>query len=330
MKKQTFNFSFFRPFALLPLFLLTLYLVPCTLVAQQMTDSSFETWENKNGFYGDYFDFITDYFCTLNELHSLQNDAGSGDLTAFRDGNAQNGNWCAKLVTGKYPLGSDILLPGIVGTLQQDFIEYYLTHNTVIVTSDWQGYPVPRALEGYFKYAPVNGDSAVIELGLYEYGDSLHLEQLKIFGNTDVWTPFSVNIPQQFWNSNMNEIRLLFVASADYDFGNLIDCQGQYGSTLWVDNITLRYDIGISQNMMSTLKVNTFPNPTTDVVNMNFNEDFNGKIEVFALHGAKVYENVVNGNSVSFSASNLPSGNYMFRLMKENVIHAQGKFVVNK
>jgi hypothetical protein len=114
----------------------------------------------------------------------------------------------------------------------------------------------------------------------------------------------------------------------------LDECKGQLGSTLWVDNVTLNYTIdpgeGIKQNLFSTLKANAFPNPATEVLNIELNENFTGKIVVYNVNGSMVMEENINGTLYQLNTSTLATGNYMYRLMNENTIFAQGKFVVTK
>jgi hypothetical protein len=145
------------------------------------------------------------------------------------------------------------------------------------------------------------------------------------------WKHFIIPIPEQYRSEFFNRIRILFVASAGVNFEHLDQCEGQKGSTLWIDNIKLLYGSnGIQQNCLSTLKANLFPNPATDVLHIELNESFAGNIAVYDFSGRKIMEQNMNGNQCQLNTSTLPSGNYIYKLMNENTIFAQGKFVVTK
>jgi hypothetical protein len=326
MKKIIYLFAFC--FLLSNFYLNAQYSIP---------NASFENWTPKTSpAYGPYFEFETDLFYTLNSLYDLKNDAGASDLTAFRDNNiVQHGNYSIRLTSGRVAGGTGwVFLPGMVGTVSQDFVNEFLDPGNldgVKISKLWE-YDTPHALEGYFQYKPVDGDSALIDIGFYDYDGLAFPPVTKIIkGTVDTWTKFSLDVPEKYWNEEFHEIRILFVASAGVNFVHLDECVGQLGSTLWVDNLSLNYkEVGISQNLFSTLKANAFPNPATDALNIELNENFTGKISVYNISGGKVMEDVINGTQCQINTSALASGNYIYKLMNENTIFAQGKFVVTK
>ncbi|MCL1850587.1 MAG: T9SS type A sorting domain-containing protein [Bacteroidetes bacterium] len=323
MKKITFLLSAFC------------FLLPASsLFAQQpqFPDSGFETgWVNKNGVYGAYVEYLTDFFYTLNSLYAIENEPKPADITAYRDPNGQSGN-CIKLVSGVIPVGSkNIFLPGMVGTIDQNFVDQFLNNGgQITVSKDWLGNETPHALEGWYKYNPVSGDSALIDIGFHNWDGEVFVEKLIITKPIGAWTHFTINIPEKYWKEDFTEIRTMFVASAGVNFDELQECKGQKESTLWIDNISLNYNLGIKQNLLSSLKVNTFPNPATEVLNVELNENFTGKIIVYDLSGKIVAEDNINGTQSQLNISTFSTGNYIYRLMKENTIFAQGKFVVTK
>jgi len=306
-----------------------------TLKAQQLTGGDFETgWSKPNGYYGPYWEFKTDYFYTLNSLRAVINTQGAADITVEQDGNAQQGNWCIKLISGKIPVGEDVFLPGLVGTINTDFVNEFLgTSGNVTIFQDWFGYNTPHAMEGWYKYSPVGGDSALFDIGFHkdDNPEPLFVQKLILKDKVNNWTKFRIEIPKQYWDVKFTDIRVLFVASAGVNFEQLMKCKGQIGSTLWIDNIYLDYTTeGIKQNLFSSLAAKAYPNPATDVVNIELNEYFSGKILIYNLLGGLVMEESVSGTEYQFNISNLSTGNYIYKLMNENTIFAQGKFVVTK
>ena len=299
----------------------------------QMPDSSFETgWKEKSGHNGPYTDYQTDFFYTLNSLYGLNNAQGAADRTAFRDAtNVHHGQYSIRLVSGFVPVGDDIFLPGMVGTLSTEFVDQYLDEDrTVVIWSDWEGYDTPRALEGWYKYEPKNKDSALLEIAFYDYYNEVFVEKMVVKQEVKNWTSFSLQIPEKYWNTKFASIRILFVASAGVDFNEMTNCRGQKGSTLWIDQISLNYKLGVEQNMLSTLKAKAFPNPATEVLNIELNENFTGKIAVYNVTGTMVAEENITGTQYQLNTSNFATGNYIYKLMNGNTIFAQGKFVVTK
>jgi hypothetical protein len=112
-----------------------------------------------------------------------------------------------------------------------------------------------------------------------------------------------------------------------------MQCKGQKGSTLWIDNISLNYTYEnniIKQSLLSTLKSNAFPNPATEVLNIELNEHFSGKVMIYNSLGSVVMEENINGTQSQLNISALASGNYIYRLMEGYTSFAQGKFIVVK
>jgi hypothetical protein len=179
----------------------------------------------------------------------------------------------------------------------------------------------------------VGSDSAMIEIGFHEFGTEPYFTEKLIIKNTvDTWTHFRINIPEKYWKKDFYAIRTLFVASAGVNFAALQECKGNIGSTLWIDNINLIYikENGIKQNLLSTLKANIFPNPATEVLNIELNEFFAGNIVVYDLSGRMIMEEMISGTQSQINISTLSTGNYIYKLMSENSIFAQGKFIVTK
>ena len=300
----------------------------------QLPDSSFENegWKNANGLGTPYLEYQTDYFYTLNSLFALPNTPRA-DLTAFKEKNAQNGEYCIMLKSGHVGVGDGfVFLPGLVGTISEDYVAQFLDPKEKVILTRFWGYDTPHALEGWYKYNPLNGDSAMIQIGFTNFvGDPLIVdEKLIIKKPVSNWTHFSISIPEQFRNQFFDEVQVVFVASAGVNFDDMINCKGQKGATLWIDNISLNYDLGIKQNLFSTLKANVFPNPSTEVLNLELNEEFTGVIWVYDYSGRKILETNISGIQAQLNISTLSSGNYIYKLMNENTIFAQGKFVVAK
>ena len=326
-------------FLLFSLFLSPFFLSPFFLNAQpfQLPDGGFETWKRETGVNGQFWEYKTNYFYTLNELYAIEIPGGAvADLTAFREERANHihsGNYSIRLVSGEVQVGDFIFLPGMVGTISEDFVGEFLDDFDVSITRDW-AYDTPHALTGWYKYEPKNGDSALIDIGLSfpdEPGSDPEegfVAKMVIKETVSNWTHFTIPIPEQYRKQYFNRIRVLFVASAGVNFAAFDECKGQKGSTLWVDNVSLIYNLGVKQDLFSTLTTKAFPNPATDVLNIELNEHFAGKVMVYNITGSLVMEENITGTQCQLNTSALVAGNYIYKLMEGNTIFAQGKFVV--
>jgi len=329
--------SYFKSLNLILLFCFSAFLLFCssTLMAQptkeQFTDSSFEGegWINK----GAYWDFETDKFYTLNSLCD-QPGVYNPKLTAYKEcgTNPPHGNCCIRLESVEIGVGDGyVFLPGMVGTISKDFVSEYFATNKALLTAPWGNF-TPHAMEWYYKYDNKGGDSAMIQIGFTHFPDDPLIidERFIIKDPTSKWVCKTITIPSGHEMDFFDEIQVLFVASAGVKFDDMMNCEGSEGTKLWIDKISLIYDLGIKQNLFSTLKANAFPNPATEVLNLELNEYFTGAIWVYDLSGRKIMETNISGIQAQLNISSLASGNYIYRLMNENTIFAQGKFVVAK
>jgi len=334
--------SYFKSLNLILLFCFSAFLLFCssTLMAQptkkQFPDSSFEGegWK----YNGKYWDFETDKFYTLNSLCD-QPAVLNPQLTAYKECGTNppppHGNCCIRLESVKIGVGDAyVFLPGMVGTITKEFVTEYTTTNKASLTVDWAQL-TPHAMEWWYKYDNKGGDSAMIQIGFKEFpgiDEPLIVDERFIIKEhpTSKWTRGTITIPAEYRGEIFSEIQVLFVASAGVKFDDMMKCDGREGAKLWIDNISLIYELGIKQNLFSTLKANAFPNPATEVLNLELNEVFTGVIWVYDLSGKKILETNISGTQAQLNISSLASGNYIYRLMNENTIFAQGKFVVAK
>lgn len=205
----------------------------------QLPDGSFEnSWVEFTAEKGKYLDFKTSAFTTLNILYELPDDPLPGKLTAFRTNDAQDGQYAIKLVTAD--LSGMILVPGAFGTISRDCVGEFLNTGGITIKKEFSYKPV--ALTGYYKYEPVNGDSAVIDMAIYSGNKEIASALLKEKNTVSEWTPFTLTLNYTDPTANATHLKLLFIASACYDFSKLQECQGQVGSTLYIDNLKFVYE----------------------------------------------------------------------------------------
>lgn len=298
--------------------------VSVSLSAQNIPDGGFETgWTQYEHTSGNYWDYQSSLFYSLNELYE---EPLIGVLSTYREtANPQSGNYALKLVSKAPPT----FIPGAIGTISPDFIQEFLDNGGLDVRKNFSFTEQPVALMGYYKYTPISGDSAAIDFAVYN-GDvelAAYKKVEKSFVNN--WTSFY--LPLTYTTTDLpNKVKILFVASAAYDFANLQNCQGRENSTLYIDNIAFAYASGLVEPLMNNFKVQLFPNPAVDCLNFTFGEDVNAELFVYSITGALVAKQNVQGTNYSFNLSDIETGTYFYRLISNNTILNSGKFTVAK
>lgn len=185
---------------------------------------NFEKWDiiNQNGI--TYEEPTGGFWATLNPLAKL-----NGPITAVKTNDAQNGNYAVLLETKTW---GNITIPGllVVGT--------FLTQDPFI----FQGKPYTEKLisvNGYYKYFPQNGDTAIIYTKLSKFnhikGYQDTIADASFIITTEVNSYQHFNLPLNYYsNENPDSLTIVFVSSIQG--GNF---QGQNGSKLFVDNLIL-------------------------------------------------------------------------------------------
>jgi len=292
--------------------------------AQNFPDGSFENnWEyfsNPTPGKSDYWDFKDAYFlATLNQLHELSGVMGDAPLTAFRESNAIDGNYALKLISNTMTFGEDLFLPGAAGTLYIDF-----TNLDCILGKPFTYSPLQST--GWFQSTLVNGDSAAIEVFLKKGGAKIGGGKMLIYNNVNTWTSF--NIPITYTSQQTpDSVVVIFASSAGYDFTSietLMQCKGQNGSILMIDDVAFGYEQGIKQLLFSEKEIFIFPNPVADKLNIQLNELQDGKLVIYDNSGREVESKLVNSDNVSINVSDLAKGSYFINL------YVNGKQIASK
>ena len=278
-----------------------------------------------------YQDLKTDYFLTtLNELYELSDEQGVAPLTAFRlEGEGvYDGKYSLKLASYNMTIGTrKLFLPGAAGTLE------------IIIDIDApnggdciMGKPFtarPTALTGYRKYAPVNGDSAAVEVQLKKGGSVIGEGKQVITASIANWTKF--NIPIAYTSEETPDtIIVVFAASANYDFTDietLMNCKGQEGSTLCLDNIEFEYEVGIKEMFAPAIKLSVYPNPSKERVNIQIAKESNGTAIIYDYLTRKTAEYPISGTQIDVDISTYATGSYLINIVENGKVVTTGRFV---
>ena len=290
------------------------------------SDPGFDYWETGQGQDTVTYDDLMDPFWgSLNFLATLPPEMFTGPVTLFkeagRSGEAED--FAPRMESSSMVFGGEgveLFIPGVVGTITVDIANIDAT----------LGYPFtsrPLGMKGYMKYAPVNGDSASIFVELKRYNEDLGMSQMigrgeLIFKEAVAdWTEFDLTIEYKS-QVQPDSITVLFVASAGYNFDNFLACQGQKGSSLWVDDVQLYYEEATpepdpSANENAALAASRlYPNPSADGrFNLQLSEAC--RVQVLSVTGQLLQDQEMAAGVQALDLSKYAPAYYVVRLSNE-------------
>ncbi len=295
---------------------------------QAIQDGGFDNcWETKTSSKGNYLDFKDNYFfTTLNSIYKLPTVMGNGPLTAIQvpTSDAYEGLYSLKLMSGNMtsPYG-DVFLPGAMGTLDIDFgaMECILGNSFAFR---------PTAIKGWHKYIPVAGDSAAIEIWLQKKGTVLGRGKKVITNSVSDWSEFTV--PVTYTSTDTPDtIIIVFASSAAYDFTNietLMQCKGQVGSTLYLDEIELEYaPAGIKEMLTPEVQLSVYPNPAKEQITIQIGKETEGSVIIYDYLARKVGQYPISGTQVEIGIRDYANGSYLINVIENDKVITTNRFV---
>ena len=234
-------------------FLLFFFCVSFAYAQTQLPEGGFNNWTISST--GEYEEPSGNFWTTLNSLKLL-----GGPVTVRKSTDFHLGTFAARLETKQW---GSFLLPGLLvsGSFE--------TEAPFII----QGKPFtekPMKFKGWYKYTSVNNDSAAIVTLLTKYNnasnkrDTIALAVLKVKNTVSSYTPFDINIDYTQNGVNPDSITVVFSSSANGE-----NFQGQVGSILWVDDVSLEYSTGVQESLLPEFGINIFPSPANQTININ-------------------------------------------------------------
>ena len=269
---------------------------------------------------------------TLNSLAAVPPTAGGpGPVTVYKTTDKYSGTYAAKAISKSFPLGPiTIFIPGMIGT----------------ATMEMQGVRAilgrpcadckPIGFSGYYKFEPVNGDScgAVILLSRWnptaKKRDTIGYGRMVQKEPVSTYTKFEVPI-NYTGTGSVDTITLLVVSSAGFNLVNFMGSVGQVGNTMYVDELMLDYPAGVQQVLMPDVTVSVYPNPASDILNVELSKIVKGGlIEIYSNGGKLVDSFQVSDSKFQVPVYSLPNGAYYFRLLEGKSLLNTGTFMINR
>jgi len=137
-----------------------------------------------------------------------------------------------------------------------------------------------KYIEGYYKYDSDNGDSATCLVAMYNKGTLVGGVNFKIGTEASDWTYFAMPIT---YFVQLVDSATIIIGSADLDkpLGD--------NTELWLDELRFA-DWTASASTPEYSKVNIYPNPAGQTIQVSFENEGSAIIEITNLHGVKVME----------------------------------------
>ena len=301
---------------------------------QSIYNGDLELWDSIHSQYTALYWHIpshsgANWLGTLNSLANLPSSAqGPGPITVYRTTDSHNGTYAAKLVSHPFVLGANtIFIPGMLGSAVM---------NMVGVTA-WLGNPCPGCkpthFKGFYKYAPVNGDSCTAIVLASKWNASKHKRDTIGYGKfvqhtaVEAYTQFDVPVSYKSVSSP-DSLTILVISSAGFNVINFTGSVGQDGSTMYVDDLSLEYPAGIQQNLMSDVNVNVYPNPASSEIKVELSKELGTTIlEIYTMEGKLMSANVMESKIKTIGVSMFSNGTYFYRLLSGNQILNTGTFI---
>ena len=270
--------------------------------AQQLTNSGFETWSSGN----------PTGWGSLDEMF-----AGTGLVSGttlesqVSPGNSGSSACELKTQSVNLLLIGAITAPGIVntGSISLDMASGSPVFGRLPYTA------MPSGYSFYYKYTPVNGDTAASIIYFTKWNsatssrDTLGGGGTYINGTTSSFTMITVPIT---WvgSTAPDSVQLMFISSAG--------AAPQVNTSLIIDDVNMIVPIGMNEQVSGAY--NVFPNPANEVLNIVSKDNKAVKVEVYDFTGKVVATEIFTENKVRVNTEAFPGGMYIYR-----ILDAQGK-----
>lgn len=283
----------------------------------QLPNSGFESWQTTIQGNVTYEEPSGDYWTTLNALAKL-----GSPVTVSKSSDAHSGSWSARLESKAW---GSLLIPGLLVTGK------FITEAPFVL----QGQPFtakPLRFKGYCKYFPVNNDSAAIYAMLSCFNplenkrDTLAEARLALHGTITEWTLFSVDFLYFDNQSEPDSLDVVFSSSAAGE-----SFQGQVGSTLFLDDVSLDYTSGLVEPLFPEYTLTVFPVPANDFLWVYSDYPAKASLLITDMNGKNLGQliDLQNGKAV-VPLPGLSMGNYILVLMSDQSIITRTRFTVLK
>lgn len=301
------------------------------VLAQQpaLDNGNLESWTQFTGTNESYWepglgnDRTTHFLRTLNRLADEAFPL-TGPVTTIREtSDVHGGTYAAKMVSNVL---ASFFLPGFVGTGDLD-----ITEQTIHLGRQFNGRP--EKFQGWYKYTPVNGDSAEFRVWFTRY-DALTMQSIKIGEGSqkiksavNTYSMFDVNI--NYSDAGTPDTVVIFcTGSAGYDLVNLLSSTGEPGSTLWADDLSFVYPAGINEDELANQNVKVYPTIVSDGLNVETSlNNSQMKVRIYDMNGKVIISENMASSLHTVDVTALSAGSYIIIIQDPFNLIARYRFI---
>lgn len=169
-----------------------------------------------------------------------------------------------------------------------------------------------------YKYAPVNTDTAVFVVEVYDTlaagagDDELLYQGVSIMtGNVSTWSNKTITLTNAGGSGTANQVYMLAGSSIGGFFNGFV--APRPGSALSLDNVRLSSgNAGVEENALSGATI--YPNPVSDMLNFDLNGNDATSVSIYSLDGKLLISQDANGATGSVNVSSLNTGMYIYQI----------------
>ncbi len=185
----------------------------------------------------------------------------------------------------------------------------------------------PDSIIGWYKCAPMTGDSGFVEIQLLGSGGDTDTIAYAIFRSpgtaVTTFTRFAVKI--NYRNANPVVKSLWILSSSRSNSVHIVN------STLFLDDVQLGSDLFLSVDEPVTSTITVGPNPSSGRLIVSNIGALKANFILYDLTGSIVEQEKLNSGSTSIDLTQLPNGMYIYSIINGNgLIMKTGKVVVEK
>ncbi len=189
----------------------------------------------------------------------------------------------------------------------------------------------PDTIQFAYKYAPVGNDTAGFQLALHKLGGGNNVYKIafgaQLNATNNQWGLITVPLKQYYQDTTGtgDTLKLAFFSSYNEV------APSRVGSTMHVDAVRFGYKTTPTfiENINNNLNVRVFPNPATDLVNIQTSEPvINASVVVYDMTGRVITHEFGGANNFELVTSNWESGIYSYSILSGGVVVNKGRIVV--
>jgi hypothetical protein len=289
-------------------------LFTCAIITNahaQLPNSGFENWAMQSGIEE------PDGWETFNQL----NDSLGAPILVTKTTDAFAGTYAVQLTAQSYTDPSTNQPDSAYGTMLTGDINSNFTAN-------YMGFPynqLATSLNGHYKYAGVNGDSAMITVFLRKWDSSMNYSNMvgmgqRKLGNASAYTAFSV--PISLFGNIPPDTAFIEISSANYTTSYHV------GTVLKVDNLSFTTSTGVTEPLSGDDRISAYPNPSSGTVNIVSPYKGISTMRIFDANGRLVHSSQLQGK-YELETGQWPEGLYLYHVIGEsNEEIGKGKIIV--